>query len=203
MDGLNEPIPTITTDYEAFEFVARKLLEQNEKSMNGAEDCVYRGFRGSEIDEALSYAKVVVDDNLGEIEYLDSDDDEYSQRFDEYLYNLGFSLKCAAGWLIDDNKYASDLEARMADDSSVAETIINSNPAWLNGFDDGSAFELLRVLQFIHDRRDTSDWAKKFEMLKPYFDENRTSPSTMSCISVIPWRTIKVRSNPIPKAKPV
>ena len=28
MDGLNEPIPTITTDYEAFEFVARKLVEQ-------------------------------------------------------------------------------------------------------------------------------------------------------------------------------
>lgn len=183
MDGLNEPIPTITTDYEAFEFVARKLVEQNEKSMNGAEDCVYRGFRGSEIDDALNYAKVIVDDELGEIEYLDSDEDEYSIRFDEYLYNLGFSLKCAAGWLIDDNKYGSDLEAKMVDDSGVAETIINSNPAWLNGFDDGSAFELLRVLQFIHDRRDTSYWAKKFEMLKPYFDENGKFTSSMEEIA--------------------
>jgi hypothetical protein len=32
---------------------------------------------------------------------------------------------------------------------------------------------------------------------------NRTSPSTMSRMSSMPWRTCRVRSRPIPKAKPV
>lgn len=173
MEGLNEPIPTITTDYEAFEFVARKLLEQNEKSMTAGEDCAYRGYKDSDFDEARIIAKSNNElyDEI-EDEYLYAYEDAYQMAFDEYLHQAGFSLKCAAGWLIADNQYSSDLEGKTAEDSFVAEAIINSNPAWLNNESNDSAFELLTTLQFIHDRRDPPVWAKKFEMLKPYFDED-------------------------------
>src|SRR5690606_10807205 len=36
----------------------------------------------------------------------------------------------------------------------------------------------------------------------PNWAEKRTSPSTMSCMSAIPWRSMSVRSLPMPNAKP-
>src|SRR5690606_10483971 len=37
----------------------------------------------------------------------------------------------------------------------------------------------------------------------PNWAEKRTSPSTMSCMSAIEWRSMSVRSMPMPNAKPV
>lgn len=49
---------------------------------------------------------------------------------------------------------------------------------------------------------DPTQWCAH-QLSIPKAEVKRTSPSTRSRMSVIPWRNIKVRSIPIPKAKPV
>lgn len=147
---------TIKTDLDAFNYVVECLLKQNDKSMNNSEDCQYRGFLFSEVDNALSEATIGED---GDFDY---------DIFLNILYSLDATAKCAVGHLISDEHYDDHIEGKMLDEDII--TIVKlSNPNWVMS---DKSFDLLKRLQKTHDSLPVERWRKEFDNIRYHFDEN-------------------------------
>jgi len=79
----------------------------------------------------------------GACRYRYSDDDESD------------ALKCAAGWLINDNEYEPEIEGMKSTDEEVMNIIMESHPNW--GMDNSSEF-IINLAQKIHDDMPVEDW---------------------------------------------
>lgn len=143
----------ITTDKEAFEFVTTRLLEQNSQCVDIGHDCQYRGFTHDET--FMAWDNISSNDNDDLVHYL-------LEKFG------GYTAKCAAGWLIDDNFYDPFLEGRTVDDE-VLLAIKKSHPNW-NMTEE--SVEMIRMLQNIHDRSTPKGWEKEFASFSNCFDDN-------------------------------
>ena len=145
----------ITNDYEAYLFVQKHLLGTMEKSMDGNNDCVYRGHKESTIAEAL-----IESENTGDLKWL--------------LSKTIFDAKCAAGCLISDEHYKSDFEGKLVEQESIIwDSIVMSNPKWEMT---EHSFQLVRQLQSIHDNNDVSEWELELSRLNLDFDKNQYKP---------------------------
>ena len=145
----------ITNDYEAYLFVQKHLLETMEKSMDGNNDCVYRGHKESTITEAL-------------------DASENTDDFKWLLSKTIFDAKCAAGCLISDEYYSSEFEGKLVEkESTIWESIVMSNPKWEMT---EQSFELVRQLQSIHDNHDVSEWELELSTINLEFNKTQWKP---------------------------
>lgn len=145
----------ITNDYEAYLFVQKHLLETMEKSMDGNNDCVYRGHKESTIAEAL-----IKSDGFGDLKWL--------------LSKTTFDAKCAAGCLISDKYYKSDFEGKIVEQGSgIWKSIVMSNPKWEMTEE---SFQLVSQLQSIHDNNDVCEWELELSRLNLDFDKNQYKP---------------------------
>lgn len=159
----------IKTDKDAFNHVAKQLIAQDEKSINSSEDCVYRGYSQSFLDNLRQKAIDVVyegdEDKATNDCFYDSD--EY---FLDLLSEHGSDLKCAAGHLILDEFYDPNIEGQtVMEDTTVEDAIKSSNPDW--DYQE-SSLELVKTLQQVHDFREVSSWPILFQKLEKYFDED-------------------------------
>lgn len=155
-------MPDIRTDKEAYEFVMEKLLEQGEKSIEDSGDCQYRGYSSKALSEIHSRA------NQAQAESEDEDDLSFYEELINLLSCTPPDAKCAAGFLIDDNIYSSNLEGQTVDyENSVFEAIQKSNPLWR--LDENSA-EMLKTLQLIHDQKEVDQWGTLLDTLRYSFD---------------------------------
>jgi hypothetical protein len=161
----------IKTDKDAFLFVAKRLIEQNAKCLNEQEDCVYRGYSSSFMEQMKASAYETVygnDEDKAEQDNWGDGDDYFNVLMAEHEPNL----KCAAGHLILDEFYDPNIEGEGISAGNLAEkAIIKSNPEWNY---DGSSLEMIDVLQTVHDRRFTEDWPSLLEKLEQWFDEDGT-----------------------------
>lgn len=145
----------ITNDYEAYLFVQKHLLETMEKSMDGNDDCVYRGHKKSTIAKAL-----IESEDAGDLQWL--------------LSKTISDAKCAAGCLISDKHYRSDFEGTLVEQESIIwDSIVMSNPKWEMT---KQSFQLVRQLQFIHDNNDVSEWELELSRLNLDFDKDQYKP---------------------------
>lgn len=145
----------ITNDYEAYLFVQKHLLETMEKSMDGNNDCVYRGHKESTITEILD-----ISENPDDLKWL--------------LSKTIFDAKCAAGCLISDEYYKSVFEGRLVEKGTLVwESIAMSHPKWEMT---EQSLELIRKLQFIHDNNDVSEWELELSRINLDFDKTQYKP---------------------------
>jgi hypothetical protein len=159
----------IKTDKDAFNFVAKQLIAQDAKCLNSAEDCVYRGYSQSFLDELRDKAREAV---YGYDEKLEDEDcfADCQDYFLDLLSEADPDLKCAAGHLILDQFYDQNIEGQtVMEDAPVEEAIKLSNPDW--NYQD-SSLELVKTLQQVHDFREVSSWPVLFQKLEKYFDED-------------------------------
>jgi hypothetical protein len=153
----------ITTDLEAFEYVTKGLLKQGIKSLGSNFECVYRGYKHHTVKKVM--------DEANEIAGLDTD--TYHDIFEEIIGNLPYETKCAAGFLISDHLYESDIEHSPASAHYITSLIKESNPKW--NYTTNSE-DLVVKLQQIHDSTDTSKWNEKFESMLEDFDGTDYTP---------------------------
>lgn len=146
---------TIKTDLDAFNYVAEELLKQNDKSMNNTEDCQYRGFLYSQVENAMSEATT------------DTDDFDYDVFLD-VLYSENATAKCAVGHLISDDLYDDSIEGTLLDEY-IVDIVKQSNPDWVIT---SKSFNLLKRLQKTHDSLPVERWRKEFDNIRHNFDEN-------------------------------
>lgn len=147
---------TIKSDLDAFNYVVEALLKQKDKSMNNSEDCQYRGFLYSKVEDAMEKALIGEDGDFDHDLYLN------------LLYELNAEAKCAVGHLISDEHYDPDIEGKMID-SDVMEIVKLSNPNWTMS---DKTFDLLKRLQKTHDSIPVEMWKKEFDNIRYHFDEN-------------------------------
>jgi hypothetical protein len=161
----------IKTDKDAFLLVAKRLIEQNAKCLNEQEDCVYRGYSSSFIEQIKASAYETVygnDEDKAEQDHWYDGDDYFRVLMSETVPNL----KCAAGHLILDEFYDSDIEGEAISSGNLAEkAIIRSNPEWNY---DGFSLKMIETLQTVHDNRFTEDWPSLLKKLEQWFDEDGT-----------------------------
>lgn len=72
-------------------------------------------------------------------------------------------LKCAIGWLIDDEWYESSFEDKKVTDKRVFSAVKKSVPNWKIDMD------LLQQFQSIHDEFQPNEWKWKFNRLMETF----------------------------------
>lgn len=149
----------IKTDLDAFNYVVKMLLEQNEKSIDQDETCRYRGWSNSIIEQ---YTK------------------EYEYDGDYDLMTHEPNLKCAVGHLISDVFYTSEIEGNGLD-HYVFTLVQLSNPLWFMkggeelGEDDNdhNSWDLLSDLQKIHDNIPPKEWAEAFNKMSVKFVDGK------------------------------
>lgn len=86
------------------------------------------------------------------------------------LYRSDDGLKCAAGWLIPDDKYSDSIEDKCADDESVA-CILE---------EEGHDVDLVLSLQRIHDDIPPSGWEHSWRTLANRFHLEMPPATTCS-----------------------
>lgn len=146
----------IKTDKEAFELVREHLFKQNERSIDEADTCRYRGYSSSVIEQAREQASM----------------DEYGnyEMFYEILNEIDPDLKCAVGFLISDAFYEYNFEERSyIDNQDIRDAVSQSNPNWDRT---DSSDVLLVILQSIHDNGGPSIWKKCLDPSNFTFSEN-------------------------------
>ena len=157
----------ITNDKEAFEYVKMMLLDQDEQSKDLTDNCVYRGYSANTIEKARAKAEGIVRDS----DSMDDSVDYYeweSEVLDNLIAGQSPDMKCAAGWLIDDNFYSDYFEGEtVTKNNYIWDAIKKSNPVW---FTTDNSVKLVSELQNIHDSRDPSEWFEKFNDLEQYFN---------------------------------
>lgn len=151
----------IKTDKDAFDFVVQKLTEQNEKSINEADICQYRGISKKTIDEIIKQAL--------EVSGGDEESDEYELEYYNLLESAPRDAKCAVGHLILDSFYDPYFEDSDFTNFSVEEAVRKSNPEWeINQ----QSREMLMNLQGIHDSKQVHDWPAFFAKMNAEFNED-------------------------------
>lgn len=150
----------IKSDIEAFEFITRNLIKQNEKSMNHMEECAYRGYSQKLQEEVLAKHELSQED-------LD-EDDKWGYFCDIFMdYDIQPDLKCAVGFIIPDELYDGDIESTAADTPSVLQIITEAHKDW--EITDMSV-KMMLELQQIHDRKNLDNWV--FHFSKFNFNED-------------------------------
>jgi alkyl hydroperoxide reductase subunit AhpC len=158
----------ITNDYEAFEFVKNHLLTQKEKAWSDSEDCQYRGYLSSTLDNVREQAIAIsIDENFNNNNHYDNDYDY--DIFYDILAGTENDAKCAVGCLILDEFYDTEMEGKTIEpDEMVWDIVVKSNPAW-NMTD--NSLKMLKALQSIHDGKTPEQWEVELSRLNVKFDK--------------------------------
>ena len=158
----------ITNDYEAFMFVAAHLLAQKEKAWSDSEDCQYRGYLSSTLDNVREQAIArSQEENFNNNNHYDNDYDY--DIFYDILADTAYNAKCAVGCLILDNFYDTEMEGKTIEPYELVwDAVIRSNPAWK--LTDNS-YLMLKELQQIHDGRPPEQWELELSRLNVKFDK--------------------------------
>lgn len=77
----------------------------------------------------------------------------------KYRGGEDYDLKCAIGWLIDDEWYRTSFEDKKITDRGVCSAVEKSVPNWKIDM------ELLQECQYIHDHYEPNEWEWKFNRL--------------------------------------
>lgn len=147
--------PNITSDKEAFIYISNHLINQNDKSIDYFETCMYRGYTQKQKEEARRYAEQNYNMEFdGDYEDEMAYGDELAM---EYFHELPQDAKCAVGAIISDEFYSHQLEEKnFIDNDDVIKAVVNSNKDWNMT---NSSYSLLTILQSIHDSSNVSDWS--------------------------------------------
>lgn len=179
----------IKTDRDAFEFIKNALLQQQEKSMNSQNDCVYRGYSESSLeeihDEAYELAYQDFIRNGGDAKDFSPDDHGFNEilgeLISETLDNTKPNLRCAVGHIIADRYYDPYLEGKVIDPSDneciVTEAVKYSQPDWESLFscvekDRLNSISLLKRLQALHDTENPESWPQGLDEIEKNFIGN-------------------------------
>ena len=152
----------ITNDYEAYSLVREHLLKQNAKALGENEDCQYRGYTYTKIEQLQQKAEDIA--NEQEIELKADREDIYSHLIAEESPDA----MCAVGCLLLDEFYDLELEGKTIEfEGVVLDAVIKSNPAWK--ITDNS-LEMLKELQSIHDHAEVINWELRLSRLNANFN---------------------------------
>jgi hypothetical protein len=152
----------ITNDYEAYSLVKEHLLKQNAKALGENEDCQYRGYTNSKIEEIKEKAKDIA--NEQEIEWEADKEDIYSHLIAEESPDA----MCAVGCLLLDEFYDWELEGKTIEfEGVVLDAVMKSNPLWK--ITDNS-LAMLKELQSIHDHAEVINWELRLSRLNANFN---------------------------------
>jgi hypothetical protein len=158
-------MPLVINDYEAFCLVQDHLLSQNEKAKDTNDDCQYRGYLPSTLEDIMNKAQQDVIDSTNEY-----DDEVIFSRMYDLLADTLPDAKCAVGCLITDDFYNQSFEGRTLERSChVWDAVETSNPLW--HMNDAS-YEMLRKLQTIHDNNETEIWEVLLSRMSTNFDKH-------------------------------
>lgn len=153
----------ITNDYEAFEFVKNHLLTQKEKSVSETDECLYRGYSSTKIEELKSEARdIALEENI-----LFEDEDD--QVFYELLADETPDAMCAVGCLILEIFYDPEMEGKTLEaDEFIWDAVVASNPVWKMNSD---SYHMLKMLQNIHDGDQPQNWEIRLSQISSNFNE--------------------------------
>jgi hypothetical protein len=155
----------ITNDYEAFMFVKEHLLTQNAKAWSDNEDCQYRGYLSTTLDDARNQAI----DCYREVNPNTHSEDYEFDIFYDILAETPHDAKCAVGCLILDQFYEHDFEGKTIEpNQEIWDAVVRSNPAWK--LTDNS-YMMLKKLQQIHDGNCPEQWEVELSRLNVNFDK--------------------------------
>jgi hypothetical protein len=145
--------------------VQEHLLSQNEQAKDTNDDCQYRGYKESTLEDITNKAKQAVVDSTSEY-----DDEVIFSLMYEILAGEVPDAKCAVGCLITDDFYDQSFEGRTLERTChVWDAVKKSNPLW--HMNDAS-YEMLRKLQTIHDNNETENWEILLSKMSTNFNKH-------------------------------
>lgn len=148
----------IINDLDAFNFVTKKLLDQDCKSVNEDETCQYRGYTEETMLTIIS-----------EAQQRSNHDSDYIDHLVDVMAMTPTDAKCAVGHLISDIHYEPYIEGDGLD-SSVFEMVQKSNPSWIIDAGQHSSWHMLSDLQMIHDSKPVAEWEEWFKEMRERFE---------------------------------
>jgi len=153
----------ITSDYEAYLIVKEHLLKQNAKALGENEDCQYRGYTNTKIEELKEKAEDIFNERK-EFEW-EADKEEF---FSHLLAEESPDAMCAVGCLLLDDFYNQNLEGKLIEfEGIVWDAIVKSNPLWK--ITDNS-LAMLKELQGIHDHAEVGNWELRLSQINANFN---------------------------------
>lgn len=155
-------MPLITSDYEAYLIVKEHLLKQNAKALGENEDCQYRGYTNTKIEELQQKAEDIAKEQ--EIEWTSDKEDILSHLLAEESPDA----MCAVGCLLLDDFYDENFEGKTIEyEGIVWDAVIKSNPLWK--LTDNS-LTMLKELQGIHDHAEVENWELRLSQVNAKFN---------------------------------